>query len=84
MPSKKAMQIVIRLDEDLYFQSRGYVEQRGTTVAAVVRAMLRELTNPDNPRPLPAEIAAEVQRAVRRERPAAENVKATESDAGAK
>lgn len=67
-PQKKTRQLVIRIDDDLYAQSRAYAEKRGTTVAAIVRATLRRLANPRHPQRLPRGIADEVRPSPRERR----------------
>jgi hypothetical protein len=65
MTTKRERRLEIRLDEELYAQARDYAEARGTTLAALVRATLRHLTDPRKPLALPRGIAREVRRAPR-------------------
>lgn len=67
VPSKKKIKkIELRVDEDLHAQAEQYAHGYGVSLGALIRALLRQLTDPQNPQPLPPGVEAEKKRPPRR------------------
>jgi antitoxin component of RelBE/YafQ-DinJ toxin-antitoxin module len=63
---KKDRKVEVRLDPDLHDQAHRYVEERGVTLGALIRALLRLWTDPEMPHELPPGVEEEKKRPSRR------------------
>lgn len=61
-PKRKKKKVELRLDEDLHRQANEYAKQHGSSLGAVIRALLRFWTDPRDPRPLPPDVDKEKKR----------------------
>ena len=66
MAKKKEKTVRVRVDEDLYEQSRKYATKHKVTLGMLIRALLRIQTDPQDPRDPPATIEQERKRPSRR------------------
>ena len=65
---KKDDKLVIRVDEELRQSADEYAKKTGFPLGAIVRAILRNWFNPDDPRPLPPGVEEEMKRPSRRKK----------------
>lgn len=66
MPKKKEKTVRVRVDDDLYEQSKQYAKQHKVTLGMLIRALLRIQTDPQDPRDPPPTIEQERKRPTRR------------------
>lgn len=59
---KKDKHVHIRMEEELYQQAEEYARQRNLTLSGIMRAFLRILTDPQDPREPPPGAAEESKR----------------------
>ncbi len=64
--TKKTKKVEVRLDEELHRQAAAYAEKHGASLGAILRAILRYWTNPEDPYPLPPGVEEEKKRPPRR------------------
>ena len=61
-PPPKNKKIQIKVDEALRDQANAYAKDKGVSLGALIRALLRIQTEPSDPRPLPPGMEAERKR----------------------
>jgi uncharacterized membrane-anchored protein YjiN (DUF445 family) len=72
--AKKDKELRVRIDDDLDQAAREYAEKAGHPLGAIVRAILRDWFNREDPRPLPPGVEQE------KERPSARGKRNTPRD----
>jgi len=65
-PRKKGKMLRVRVDDELYDDANAYVEERGFSLGALIRALLKRQVDRNDPRPPPPGIEQEVKRPPRR------------------
>ena len=63
---KKDKKIEVKLDPDLYDQANKYADGHGVSLSAIIRALLRIVSDPQDPKPLPPGVDQEKKRPPRR------------------
>ena len=53
MARKRGRQLKVRIDAELDDQAQKYADEHGVSLSAIIRAFLRVLTDPNDPRSLP-------------------------------
>jgi hypothetical protein len=66
MAKKKQKPIQVMVEDDLHDQTHRYAKSHGFSVGALIRALLRIQTDPNDPRPPPPGIEDERKRPSRR------------------